>query len=529
MSPHRSADVYHRILRRHAAQQPSKIFVRDDARSLTYLEVEQATNHLAVQLADLGVEKGATVLVMKPSGIDYVLLWFAVMKLGAIFVPMNDSYRGNILVHQANDSEARLMVVHGDLVDRLEAVADRLQHLQHLVLVGASEEQAAIARRTWKTSDFAALQGFSDTAVDAGVEPWDPMAIFYTSGTTGPSKGVLYSHGQAHATALPFANELSSADIFYMTNPMFHVALPHLVGAVLIPGATIVVRGRFSIEAFWSDIRRYGATVTLLLGTIPSYIASRPATPDDRDHPLRKVLMVPVLPDINDFRLRFGVEVMTWFNMTEVSTPLHSQGYRLANPQSCGRPRDGVDARIVDAQDMPVPPGSVGELIIRTARPWELNLGYWKNPEATAAAWRNLWLHTGDLFRQDEAGNFYFVDRLKDAIRRRGENVSSYEVEAEVLAHPSVHECAAVAAPSEHGEDEIKIVVSLKPGCSLAPDALLDFLQPRMPYFMVPRFVEIQAEELAKTPTGKIRKVELRGAGITGSWDREAAGYVVRR
>lgn len=529
MSSTRSANVYHRILRRHAAQQPSKVFLQDGVRSLTYRETDQATNHLALQLADLGVERGATVLVMKPSGLDYVLLWFAIMKLGAIFVPMNDSYRGNILVHQANDSGARLMVVHGNLVDRLDAVAERLHHLEHLLLVAATEDQAVNAQRHWKTSDFATLQGFSDTAVDAGAEPYDPMAIFYTSGTTGPSKGVLYSHGQAYATARPFADELAPSDIFYMTNPMFHVALPHLVGAVLIPGAGIVVRERFSIEAFWPDIRKYGATVTLLLGTIPSYISGRPSQPDDQDHALRKVLMVPVLPDVDSFRARFGVEVMTWFNMTEVSTPLHSDGYKLANPQSCGRPREGVEARIVDEHDMPVSPGSVGELVIRTTRPWELNLGYWKNPEATAAAWRNLWLHTGDLFRQDEEGNFYFIDRLKDAIRRRGENVSSYEVEAEVLAHPAVHECAAVAAPSEHGEDEIRIVVSLKPGSSLAPDELLDFLQPRMPYFMVPRFVQIQQDELAKTPTGKIQKVMLREAGIAQSWDREAAGYVVRR
>jgi crotonobetaine/carnitine-CoA ligase len=521
--------LFHRILRKHAERTPDKILLRDDHRTLSYAEVETATNCFAAALHDRGVNKGDRVLVMMPSGIDYVLLWLALMKVGGIIVPINEAYRGNVLLHQANNSEARLMVLHGSMVDRLEAVADGLMHLKSIILSDAVEDQKARVLARWEAVDFRLLWQGADLAVDAGAEYWDPMAIFYTSGTTGASKGVLYSHAQAHATALPFARELSTDDVFYMHNPMYHVALPHCFGSVLIPGGSMAVRSRFSIEAFWPDVRRFGATLTMMLGAIASFISGRPPHPRDRDHTLRKVLMVPLLSDIERFRERFGVEVMTWFNMTEVSTPLHSSGFRLANNKSCGRPRPGIAARIVNEHDEPVPAGTVGELVLRADSPWEFNLGYWKNPEATVAAWRNLWLHTGDLFKQDGDGNFYFVDRLKDAIRRRGENISSYEVEVEVNAHPAVLESAAVAVPSEHGEDEIKIVASLKPGEHLAPPELLDFLQTRLPYFMIPRFIEIRNREIEKTPTGKIRKVHLREAGVQNCWDREKAEYAVRR
>jgi carnitine-CoA ligase len=521
--------VFHRILRRRAERTPDKTLLRDDHRTLSYAEVETATNCFAAALQELGVRKGDTVLVMMPSGIDYVLLWLSLTKAGGIIVPINEAYRGNLLLHQANNSEARLMVLHGSLVDRLEAVADGLVHLKKIILTDPAADQKTRAFARWEAVDFRLLWEGADLAVDAGTERWDPMAIFYTSGTTGPSKGVLYSHAQAHATALPFARQLSADDVFYMHNPMYHVALPHCFGSVLIPGGSMAVRPRFSVEAFWPDVRRFGATVTMMLGTVASFITGRPPHPGDRDHTLRKVLMVPLLNDIDRFRERFGVEVMTWFNMTEVSTPIHTDGFRLANNRSCGRPRPGISARIVNEHDEPVPTGTVGELVLRADSPWEFNLGYWKNPEATVAAWRNLWLHTGDLFKQDEDGTFYFVDRLKDAIRRRGENISSYEVETEVNAHPAVLESAAVAVPSGHGEDEVKIVASLKPGQHLAPPELLDFLQTRLPYFMIPRFVEIRHGEIEKTPTGKIRKVKLRESGTVNCWDRDKAGYAVRR
>jgi crotonobetaine/carnitine-CoA ligase len=258
------------------------------------------------------------------------------------------------------------------------------------------------------------------------------------------------------------------------------------------------------------------------------FLLKLPPGPGDRDHTLKKVVLVPLSDDAQAFADRFGVDVYTTFNMTETSWPLVSERNPAARG-TCGRPRPGVEARIVDDNDCEVAPGAAGELILRTDTPWAMNHGYHNNPEATARAWRNGWFHTGDAFRRDEDGNFFFVDRLKDAIRRRGENISSFEVEAELMAHPAVREAAAVAVPSEHGEDEVLAVVAPVAGGSVDPAELLGFLVPRMPHFMVPRYVRVLAE-LPKTPTQKVQKNLLRADGVTpDTWDREAAGIRVRR
>jgi crotonobetaine/carnitine-CoA ligase len=213
--------------------------------------------------------------------------------------------------------------------------------------------------------------------------------------------------------------------------------------------------------------------------------------------------------------------------MTETAVPIRS----APNPAAlgtCGRPRAGVEARVVDAHDIEVPDGQVGELILRTSRPWELSPGYYRNPEATAAAWRNGWFHTGDAFRRDPDGNYYFVDRLKDSIRRRGENISSFEVEAEALGHPAVLEAAAIAVPSDVGEDDVLLVVALVEGRTLDPAELLRFLEPRMAHYMLPRYVRVIGA-MPKTPTAKIEKHRLRADGLTSdTWDREAHGITVR-
>jgi carnitine-CoA ligase len=521
--------VFHYRLARQADRTPDRALLREGDRRLSYAEVDATTNGIGRGLANLGVRKRDTVLVMLPSGIDFVLLWLGLSKIGAILVPINEAYRGNVLLHQVNGSAARLMVVHAKHLPRLVDLAPQLASLEHVVLAGGSAADRDTARRDWTVSELDEIFAHPTSALPAVVEYHDPMAIFYTSGTTGPSKGVLYGYAQAHATALPFARNCTADDVFYQFLPMHHVVLPNCFGLVLLSGAAMVIRERFSLNEFWPDVRRHGVTTTLMLGAIANFVYRVPAKPDDAAHTLRKVFMVPLLKELDDFRRRFDCEVFTWFNMTEVSTPIHSDGFRLANARSCGRVRRGVTARIVDEHDEPVATGMPGELVIRTEDPWELNLGYWRNPEQTLQAWRNLWFHTGDLFVADEDGNFYFLDRLKDAIRRRGENISSFEVEEEVNGHPAVLESAAVAVPSEIAEDEIKLVAVLKRGHSLSPAELLDYLQPRMPYHMVPRYVELVTAELPKTPTGKIQKHVLRATGTTDCWDREAAGYRVSR
>jgi crotonobetaine/carnitine-CoA ligase len=279
---------------------------------------------------------------------------------------------------------------------------------------------------------------------------------------------------------------------------------------------------------FWKDIREFGCTTAAAPGTVGRWLVQQPEDPRDADNPLRNVVMAPLDPAVDDFRRRFGVRVCTAFGMTEVSIPFSSNGWDTPpNTQSCGRPREGYpgyDVRLVDEHDLPVALGETGELVVRTSVPWTLNSGYFGMPDKTAEAWRNGWFHTGDAFRVDEDGWYYFVDRIKDCIRRRGENISSFEVEAGVNEHPAVLECAAVAVPADDAEDEVKVFVVRKPDQELTPEELVTFLVPRMPRFMIPRYIQF-VDALPKTEASqRVQKNLLRQDAFNDdTWDRQAA------
>ena len=506
--------VFHYLLEDRAAAPVQKPFLVMGDRSLTWAEADAQTNRWANGLAAAGIGKGDRVLLMFPSGIEHVLIWLGLCKLGAVMVPVNEAYKGAMLRHQVNDAEAALAIVAGRHLPVWADLAHDLPHLRQIAVFDGT----APTDMPWAVSDAADLCSTDPSPQPRIVSGHDPMAIFYTSGTTGPSKGVLYSYAQAWATAEVPAEWCAADDVFYMFLPMFHVGLSQMVGLVLLSGATMVIREKFSASAFWPDVRHYRVTMTILLSTMPNFLMSRPAQADDRDHPLRKVIVIPLPADLAAIQARFGFDVATWFNMTEVSVPIRSNGFTLANATSAGRLRPGITARIVDEFDEPVPVGMTGELVLRADRAWEFSLGYWQNPAKTVESWRNLWFHTGDAFRTDAEGNFYFVDRLNDAIRRRGENISSFEVEREIDSHPAVLESAAVAVPSGIGEDEIKVVATLKPGAKLTPHDLHAHLATRLPAYMVPRFIEITTGELPKTPTGKIVKAALRASGTAAAW-----------
>jgi crotonobetaine/carnitine-CoA ligase len=377
--------------------------------------------------------------------------------------------------------------------------------------------------------DAGALVGPEDLtlALEREISPWDTQCIIFTSGTTGPSKGVMTSYLQLHESGKGFP--LATADDRHMVPlPLFHAGSTIPIYLMLKLGASFVLVGAFRTDEFWQVIERTGTTSLILLGVMAGFVVKRPPAEDPKHSTLRWAMAVPLDEDGITFGRRFGVDITTTFNMTEVSCPLVS-GVNPALAGSCGGPRPGVEVRLVDADDCEVPVGEVGELIVRTDTPWAMNSGYYANPEATARAWRNGWFHTGDAFRRDTDGHYFFVDRMKDAIRRRGENISSFEVESEVIAHPAIREAAAVAVPSEIAEDEVLVAVSLGEGRTLDPAELIDFLRPRLAHFMIPRYVRI-LDELPKTPTLKVQKHLIRSAGVTpDTWDREAAGIVVRR
>ncbi|GGC74489.1 AMP-binding protein [Chelatococcus reniformis] len=522
--PPRDECVLRYLLDARADQMPDKPFVVfEDGAAWSYAELRQRVRTAARALQDLGVKQGDHVLVWLPNGPDCLKIWFAINYIGAVYVPLNTAYRGRVLEHVVALSDAALGIVHGDLMGRLADV-DRARLADIVVLHDKGERLDGLRLHAASVLD----QAIGDvTEPERPIEPWDAGCIIYTSGTTGPSKAVLSSYLHLYSSGDGFP--LASADDRHMvTLPLFHAGGTIPIYLMLARGGSIALVESFSTERFWEVVQRTQTTTVILLGVMGGFLMKRPDPPAEQTRSLRWVTALPLDEDAIGFGRRFGVDVITVFNMTEVSCPLVSEvGPTLVG--SCGRPRPGVEARVVDANDCEVAPGEVGELIVRTDRPWAMNHGYYKNPAATAEAWRNGWFHTGDGFRRDEAGNFFFVDRMKDAIRRRGENISSFEVEAEVCAHPAVREAAAVAVKSEVSEDEVLVAVSLAEGASLDPAELIDFLRPRMAHFMVPRFVRIIGD-LPKTPTQKVQKHLIRTEGVTDeTWDRDKAGIVIKR
>ena len=524
--PNRDECVLRYLLDRWANERPDQPHVVfADGAEWTFAELRDKVRTKAAGLRAMGIEQGEHVAVWLPNGPDALIAFYAINYIGAVFVPFNTAYRGQLLQHVIANSGARVLLVHPDLVPRLSEIdLGRVERLVVTTRIEVPEAPRPIQR-------FDELAGAADETLELArpIEPWDIQSIIYTSGTTGPSKGVLSSYLHMFSNAGPESWPMVDENDRYMcVAPIFHIGGMGPPFVMLARGASVAMIDNFSTEDFWAVAKATQSTVVFLLGVMATFLLKAEPRPDDRDHTVKKAFMVPLTGDAPAFTERFGVDIYTIFNMTEISSPIVSE----ANPKkigTCGRVRDGVDVRLVDRNDCEVPIGEIGEMLVRTDRPWAMNSGYNANPEATAEAWRNGWFHTGDAFRRDEDGYFYFVDRVKDAIRRRGENISSFEVEADVCSHPAVREAAAVAVPSEFSEDEVMVIVAPVPGQKLEARQLAEFLIDTMPYFMVPRYIRI-LDELPKTPSAKVMKADLRKEGVTpDTWDREAAGLRVRR
>ena len=524
--PNRDECVLRYLLDRWATERPDQPHVVfADGAEWTFAELRDKVRTKAAGLRAMGIEQGEHVAVWLPNGPDALIAFYAINYIGAVFVPFNTAYRGQLLQHVIANSGARVLLVHPDLVPRLHEIdLGRVERLVVTTGIEVPEAPRPIQR-------FDELAGAADETLELArpIEPWDIQSIIYTSGTTGPSKGVLSSYLHMFSNAGPESWPMVDENDRYMcVAPIFHIGGMGPPFVMLARGASVAMIDNFSTEDFWAVAKATQSTVVFLLGVMATFLLKAEPRPDDRDHTVKKAFMVPLTGDAPAFTERFGVDIYTIFNMTEISSPIVSE----ANPTkigTCGRVRDGVDVRLVDRNDCEVPIGEIGEMLVRTDRPWAMNSGYNANPEATAEAWRNGWFHTGDAFRRDEDGYFYFVDRVKDAIRRRGENISSFEVEADVCSHPAVREAAAVAVPSEFSEDEVMVIVAPVPGQKLEARQLAEFLIDTMPYFMVPRYIRI-LDELPKTPSAKVMKADLRKEGVTpDTWDREAAGLRVRR
>ena len=512
------------LVDRHAAERGQAVFARfDDGGEWTYAELRGQVRETAAGLAALGVRKGAHVAVWLPNGRDALRVWFAINYLGAVCVPVNLAYRGAILAHALKISRVTFIVCHSGLADRLTEV-DRAALEAAIVLSGPAPAGLALPCHGAEAlrGDPLVLDG-----LDRRVAPWDLQCLMFTSGTTGPSKAVRSSYLHLYSVCDYPYRMFRPGDRYLVNLPMFHVGGTVAVYAMLIRGASVAIVESFRAAEFWSVVRASGSTIATLLGSMTPLLWTAPERPDDAEQPLRLGFMIPLVVDARAFGKRFGCEIRTLYNMTEVSSPILSDAF--PEPLGvCGRPRPGVEARVVDANDVELPAGAVGELMLRVDAPWAFTDGYFGDAEATARLWRNGWLHTGDAFRVDASGAYVFVDRLKDAIRRRGENISSFEVEADVVKHPNVRECAVVGVRDSVGEEEVMAVVVLRDGGAFDPVEMTQFYLRRMPHFMVPRYIRA-VEALPLTPTMKIQKHVLRVEGAAGAWDREAAGVQVKR
>ena len=494
-----------------------------DGPEWNWAEVQAQVQIHAAGLQQLGVAQGDFVLSFLPNGPLAVLNLLALAELGAVYVPINTGYRGEGLAHVIGNSGAQLMIAHGSLVDRLEGIG--LARLRQLVVIGdetPSLPGLVLHRRDALRGEVARLRPPSQP-----IAPWDTLMVIYTSGTTGPSKGVLSSYRHVHAAVLGFRN-VGAGDRNLTTLPMFHVGGVLGILWAVYHGGSVVMADRFRTPAFWDIVRRYRITTTGLLGAMVDFLLSQPVVAGEREHGLSSLVIAPFGPAALRFAERFGVDVYTEYNMSELSVPLFA-GPNPQVPGTCGVPQPGATLRLVDGHDIDVPDGETGELVLRMDEPWMISHGYHNDAEATARAWRNGWFHTGDLFRRDAAGHYHFVDRATDSIRRRGENISAFEVESAMRQHPAVLEAVAVAVQCAGlSEQEVMAVLRMPPGRTLDPLELIEFLRPRVASHMLPRYVRF-VEEFPRTPTQKIEKYRLRAEGVTAdSWDRERAGVVVQ-
>lgn len=481
----------------------------------TYGETLRRVRLRATVLARAGVKRGDHVLCMMGNGPDLLCTWFAINYLGAVYVPINTAARGRVLEHILEDADAPLLVAASALVERLKDVSPgKLK----TVLVVEGEAQAVPGLDVGNLVD-PIQEDATLLELDSPIEPWDLYAIMYTSGTTGNAKGVMSSYAQLYTMGPDAFDCVDNDDRCMICGPIFHCGSTLYVYAMLARGLSIGMMSEFKTDTFWQAVRETGSTYCLLLGVMASFLLKQPVHADDKNHPLRRAFITPFGEDGPLFAERFGVDAWTIYNMTEISSPMVA-GPEITAKGITGKPRPWYEARIVDDNDIEVADGTVGELIVRTHRPWALMRGYYNNPQATADSMRNGWFHTGDGFRREPDGTLYFVDRLKDVIRRRGENISSFALESEVLSIPEIRECAAVAVPSEFSEDEVMIVVTPVDGAEIDPNAVIENLKTKLPHYMVPRYIRILGG-LPKTASGKVQKHILRTEGLTsGVYDR---------
>lgn len=519
-------------LRAQANARPERPFLWCGEDRFTFGEADARSDQVAAGLADLGVRPGENVAIISTNRTEMLELYFACAKLGAVQVPLNVFLKGEFLRYQLADSEAATLIVDKSGYEATIPLLSQLPTLKRVVQLDGKDD-AVIAGKT--VVHYRAVRA-SNAAVPAiNVAPNDLMSIVYTSGTTGFPKGCMLSHGYYLCVAKRMNErfEMTEDDLIFTGLPLFHGAARMMaVAAALRNGSAIVVEPAFRLTGLMERIAETGATFMMGVGAMGMAMLSMPPSDADRAHKLRLALLIP-FPAIQQevFEQRFGTHVHAeLFGQTEcvpiTVSPLSGRRSRA----SVGLAVDDLEVRLLDDADNEVPVGQVGEFSIRPRLPNAMFKGYWRKAEATLETFRDLWHHTGDYGRQDQEGFFYFVDRKKDAIRRKGENISSLELEAAIAAHPKILEVAVHAVPSELTDEEVKACVVLRQGQTLEAAELFAFFKEKLPYFAIPRYVEVVTDLPKTEATARVMKQKLRERGITETtWDFNALGFTLGR
>ncbi|WP_174280151.1 AMP-binding protein [Sphingomonas bacterium] len=514
------------VLREAANAQPDSIFLDFQGNLFTYGETLNAAQRLAAGLIVLGVEPGDRVVSVLDNNFQAVVAWFGINLAGAVSVPVNTAYKGEFLRHQIADAGARIVIAEEDYAARVAAVAVDLPALTVLVHRGAAPAD------TPNSLDVESLENVMGPQAGhplPDLTPSDLAMLIYTSGTTGPSKGCMISHGYACNLARQaiMCGDRRPDDIYWSALPLFHMnaTATGLLSTAMLGGRSVVYP-RFSLSGFWPDILRSGATSIGLLGSMHPLIAEAPDSEESKKcfGQIRVVGAAPFPKDLQDkWRTRFGVEIMGagGYGLTEAAMVTTGPLATRLDPNSSGPIAEDFDVIIADDDGDPVAHGQAGEVLIRPKRSNVMFSGYWNRPADTLKAIKDLWFHSGDIGKFGSNGEFYFVDRKKDYLRRRGENISSFEMEATFQNHPDIMDVAVHAVFSDMGEDDVKVTCVLREGADLTEQALCLWAIDRVPYFAVPRYIEFR-DDLPRNPTGKVLKYRLREDGCTPqTWDRE--------
>ena len=512
------------ILEDKARKNADKMFFRFEDLKFTYDETNQLANKVANGYMSLGIKKGDVITTMMPNCPEFVFNWFGAAKLGAVDSPINTAYKGDLLKHVIRISDTKVLFVHEDFLERIIQIQDDLACVEKVLIYAPSGKKPdeKIKFPTLIYDEF--IKQSSDFTAPEEVYYYDPLQIIYTSGTTGPSKGVLLSHNAMYYYAMDAVESigLDSSHVYFSCLPLHHINIRFFtICPALFTEASFAMVVRFSATKFWNQIRKYNATTFCLLGAMTTFVLKQPPSENDRDNPCKILWAGPMsVEQAKALHERFDVDVsLGYFGMTEanwITSLNHKEVKELRDrnswEQAIGMGKENkerYEVKLVDDYDNEVPVGQTGEITCRPARPYSMMMEYVNMPDKTAEAFGNLWFHTGDIARKDEEGFFYFVDRKKDYIRRRGGNISSYEVEVSVNANDKVAESAAVGIKTPEGEEEIVIAICLRPGETLSSGELYEWCEERMAKFMIPKYMKI-LEEIPKTATGRAQKFKLR-------------------